>query len=227
VPPLLPLRPRREREPEQNLIELGLGGPRSREGAHHVDSIASRRVPLTPASCKRDGGDWRKMSDNVPRCRVAHWTTFALLEFGERQVRSPRMRRRVSLGLQQTSAPGAHYIRRQLAHASPWAATVFARARARSCRHPHAIRILGRARGRASSGAAGKTAWPTILAAIAPARCLRHDRDVDLLGRDPRRCGWHAGEVQATTLSARLGSTRMRKGCERKRMKSPAPLVAR
>ena len=116
------------------------------------------------------------VSANVGRCRVAHWTTFAQLEFGERHVRSPRIRRRVSLGLQQTSAPGAHYIRRRLAHASTWAATVYARARARGCRRPHAIRILGRARGRASSGAAGKTAWPTILAAIAPARCLRHDR---------------------------------------------------
>jgi transposase len=30
-------------------------------------------------------------------------------------------------------------------HASTWAATVYARARARGCRHPHAIRILGRA----------------------------------------------------------------------------------
>ena len=29
--------------------------------------------------------------------------------------------------------------------ASPWAAAVYARARARGCRHPHAIRILGRA----------------------------------------------------------------------------------
>jgi len=30
-------------------------------------------------------------------------------------------------------------------HASPWAARVYADARARGCRHPHAIRILGRA----------------------------------------------------------------------------------
>jgi len=30
-------------------------------------------------------------------------------------------------------------------HASPWAAAVYARARARGCRHPHALRILGRA----------------------------------------------------------------------------------
>ena len=30
-------------------------------------------------------------------------------------------------------------------HASPWAAAVYAGARARGCRHPHAIRILGRA----------------------------------------------------------------------------------
>ena len=30
-------------------------------------------------------------------------------------------------------------------HASPWAAAVYAQARARGCEHPHAIRILGRA----------------------------------------------------------------------------------
>ncbi len=30
-------------------------------------------------------------------------------------------------------------------HASPWAAALYARARGRGCRHPHAIRILGRA----------------------------------------------------------------------------------
>jgi transposase len=30
-------------------------------------------------------------------------------------------------------------------HASPWAAAVYARARARGCRHPHAVRILARA----------------------------------------------------------------------------------
>ena len=30
-------------------------------------------------------------------------------------------------------------------HASPWAAQVYQRARARGCRHPHAIRILARA----------------------------------------------------------------------------------
>jgi transposase len=30
-------------------------------------------------------------------------------------------------------------------HASPWAANVYARARARGCRHPHAVRILARA----------------------------------------------------------------------------------
>jgi transposase len=30
-------------------------------------------------------------------------------------------------------------------HASPWAADIYARARARNCRHPHAVRILARA----------------------------------------------------------------------------------
>ena len=30
-------------------------------------------------------------------------------------------------------------------HASPWATTVYARARGRGCDHPHAIRILARA----------------------------------------------------------------------------------
>ena len=43
---------------------------RSRQGAHHVDSIASGVVTLTPVSRKREGGDWREMSDDVRQCRV-------------------------------------------------------------------------------------------------------------------------------------------------------------
>src|SRR2546429_6405502 len=47
----------------------GFGGPRSRPGAHHVENIARRLVPLTPASCKGDGGDWLEMSRDVRQRR--------------------------------------------------------------------------------------------------------------------------------------------------------------
>jgi hypothetical protein len=97
-----------EREIERDFVGPGLGGPRSRHGAYHVDIIVSRLVTLTLDPCNQERDDWREMSFGVRQCRVAHWTTFALLEFGERQVRSPRMRRRVSLGLQQTSTPAPH-----------------------------------------------------------------------------------------------------------------------
>src|SRR6267143_4791100 len=44
----------------------GFGGPRSRQGAHNnVENIARRLVPLTSASCKEDGRDWREMSVDV------------------------------------------------------------------------------------------------------------------------------------------------------------------
>src|SRR5882762_11030047 len=45
--------------------DRGCGGPRSRRGAHHVENIARRLVPLTSASCKEDGSDWREMSGDV------------------------------------------------------------------------------------------------------------------------------------------------------------------
>src|SRR5437660_12642516 len=43
----------------------GFGGPRSRQGAHNVENIARRLVPLTSASCKEDGSDCREMSGDV------------------------------------------------------------------------------------------------------------------------------------------------------------------
>jgi len=36
-----------------------------RQGAHNVENIARRLVPLTSASCKEDGSDWREMSVDV------------------------------------------------------------------------------------------------------------------------------------------------------------------
>jgi transposase len=52
-------------------------------------------------------------------------------------------------------------------HASPWAAKVYADARARGLDHPHAIRVLAE-RGSGSSGAAGRTACPTNRPSTAP-----------------------------------------------------------
>src|SRR5712691_4614311 len=53
----------------------GLGGPRSRQGAYHVENIARRLVPLTSASCKEDGGDWREMSGDVRQRRARSSTS--------------------------------------------------------------------------------------------------------------------------------------------------------
>src|SRR5256885_13534247 len=49
----------------------GFGGPRSRHGANDVENIARKLVPLTSASCKEDGGDWRELSGDVRQRRRA------------------------------------------------------------------------------------------------------------------------------------------------------------
>src|SRR6267143_2262528 len=63
--PYLRRRSQHQRERKQNFIGPGLGGPRLRQGAYRVDSIASTLVPLTPASCNGDGSDWHEMSGDV------------------------------------------------------------------------------------------------------------------------------------------------------------------
>src|SRR5438309_919179 len=54
-----------KREPEHDVTERR-GGPRSREGAEHVDSIADRRNP------EHNGvqGRSRRIAGNVPQCLV-------------------------------------------------------------------------------------------------------------------------------------------------------------
>jgi len=58
-----------EREIERDFVGPGLGGPRSRHGAYHVDIIVSRLVTLTLDPCNQERDDWREMSFGVRQCR--------------------------------------------------------------------------------------------------------------------------------------------------------------
>jgi len=66
-PPALQARPERE----QNLTELGLGGI-DRARCARIHCIADGLISLMPISRKREGGNWREMSDDVRVCQVHH-----------------------------------------------------------------------------------------------------------------------------------------------------------
>ena len=110
-------------------------GAPGRRGLHVAATLGSdqrrpdaRRVGRCPASLRRPGRR-RRPGRGHP---------------GHQGIRQAP-RRALPLGLQHAPPPGGDHLRRQHRHTSPWAAKVYADARARGHDHPHAIRVLARA----------------------------------------------------------------------------------
>jgi transposase len=111
--------------------------------AHHPDRLVVQHLPrsgqLNAAQLLAELGDDRSRFTDADHLAAEAGVAPVTRESGK--YRGVAFRWACNKRLRQALTTFANNSR----HASTWAATIYTRARARGCRHPHAIRILGRA----------------------------------------------------------------------------------
>ena len=141
-----------------------LGGPPTSESTRTARSSrrCQGRVRSTPPRCCAERGDCRQAYDGPDSVAALAGCTPVTSQSGKHRAVHFRWacnkRFRVAVT---TFADNSR-------HASPWAAKIYNDARASGKDHPHAVRILARALGSASSGPAGSRASATTPPGTAP-----------------------------------------------------------